>query len=48
MDPVAGVHPTGMENGHGFRELAISESQTRFMLERGGIMTIYRAASVIG
>ena len=28
--------------------LEISDEQSRFILERGGIMTIYRAASVVG
>jgi hypothetical protein len=48
MDPVAGVNPTSAGSGHWVRDLGISESQARFILERSGIMTICRAASVIG
>ena len=41
MDPIAGSRR--VEKGVG-----ISEKQASFIAERGGIMTIYWAASVIG
>ena len=48
MDSVAEDNPTSVGSGHWVRDLGISEFRARFIPGRSGVMTIYRAASVIG
>lgn len=48
MDSIAGPQTPMIGNGGSGCEISLSESQARFIVDRGGIMTIYRAASVVG
>lgn len=48
MDPIAGSQSIRSGNGHAVQGAEISPDQALFIAERGGIMTIYRAASVVG
>ena len=48
MDPIAGSRRVEKGVGNTVEGVGISEKQASFIAERGGIMTIYWAASVIG
>lgn len=48
MDSVADSRRMGKRVVNTVDRVGISEKQVNFIAERGGIMTIYRAASVIG
>jgi hypothetical protein len=48
MDSVADSQRMGKMVVNTVDQVEISEKQVNFIAERGGIMTIYRAASMVG